>query len=259
MGGDINVSSREGGGSIFVFEIPIQAGDAGVVVKRGVACHVARLRPGQEVVRILAVDDHMTNRTWLIKLLSTIGFSVRGADNGEEAIRIWKEWKPRLILMDVHMPGMDGLEATRRIKATPEGKDTFIVTLTASALDEERRIAKQSGADDFLPKPCRENELLETMRALLNVIYDYEEVGRDGEPVDGAPAWNAEKLGQLPRELIGELRHATVSGNKKLLDKLILEVSETAGDDASAHALHNLAEKYEYDTLTRLLEGACCR
>ncbi len=259
MGGDITVSSRAGGGSIFLFEVPIQEGDPGVVVRRGVPCHVIGLRAGQEVARVLVVDDHMENRHWLIKLLSAIGFSVRGADNGEEAIQLWREWKPRLILMDVHMPGMDGLEATRRIKAEPGGKETFIVTLTASALDEDRRMAMQSGADDFIPKPCRQNELLESMRALLNVVYDYEEVsGNSGEPA-GVQALSAEMLGQLPRKLIEDLRNATASGNKKLLDHLILEVGESTGDTVSAHALRELAERYEYDVLARLLEEACTR
>jgi CheY-like chemotaxis protein len=195
----------------------------------------------------------------LIKLLTAIGFSVRGAEDGEEAIVIWKEWKPRLILMDVHMPGMDGLEATRRIKADPQGRETFVVTLTASALDEERRIAKESGADDFLPKPCMENELLETMRALLNVVYDYEEVSVTSAGALAGAAWNPAMLAQLSRKLVEELRDATVSGNKKLLDKLILEVGQTSGNDASAHALRELADRYEYDALTRVLEEACAQ
>jgi signal transduction histidine kinase/DNA-binding response OmpR family regulator len=259
MGGDITVSNRPGGGSVFLFEIPVKQGDAGVVVKRGAPCHVIGLRAGQEVFRILVVDDHMENRRWLIKLLTAIGFSVRGAEDGEEAIVIWKEWKPRLILMDVHMPGMDGLEATRRIKADPQGRETFVVTLTASALDEERRIAKESGADDFLPKPCMENELLETMRALLNVVYDYEEVSVTSAGVLAGAAWNPAMLAQLSRKLVEELRDATVSGNKKLLDKLILEVGQTSGNDASAHALRELADRYEYDALTRVLEEACAQ
>ena len=73
-----------------------------------------------------------------MKLLASIGFSVRAAENGEAAIRDWEEWSPRLILMDVHMPVMDGLEATRRIKADPRGKETVIVALTASAMNDQR-------------------------------------------------------------------------------------------------------------------------
>jgi CheY-like chemotaxis protein len=220
-----------------------------------VHCHVISLRPGQEITRILVVDDHLENQRWLTKLLTSIGFSVRGANDGEEAIRVWREWKPRLILMDVHMPGMDGLEATRRIKSEPQGKETFIVTLTASALDEERRIATESGADDFIPKPCRENDLLESMRALLNVVYDYEEVRSGAETLP----LSVEKLGQLPRNVLEELRDATASGNKKLLDKLIIQVREKSGDAGSAHTLRELADKYDYDALTHLLEEACPR
>ena len=155
------------------------------------------------------------------------------------------------------MPVMDGLEATRRIKADPGGKETVIVVLTASAMDDDRRTVAQSGADDFLAKPCREDELLEKMRALLNIAYDYEEVSEAEKPslLPRRRALSAERLGQLPRELVEELRNATLSGNKKLLDKLILKVRETE-DAESARALQELADKYEYDALTRLLEEA---
>jgi CheY-like chemotaxis protein len=203
------------------------------------------------------VDDYLENRDWLMKLLTSIGFSVQCAENGEAAIRNWEEWNPRLILMDVHMPVMDGLEATRRIKADPRGKETIVVALTASAMDHDRRTAIQSGANDFVAKPCSEHELLEMMRALLNIAYDYEETsGAEGEPFAGVAALSVEKLKQLPRELIENIRDATLAGNKKLLDKLILKVSER-GDPESAHALRELADRYEYDVLTRSLEEAC--
>jgi CheY-like chemotaxis protein len=191
-----------------------------------------------------------------MKVLSFIGFSVRGARNGEEALSLWKEWRPRLILMDVHMPGMDGLEATRRIKADPQGQETFIIIHTANALDEDRRTALQSGADDFLTKPCREEELLESMRALLSVVYDYESVSANGsERVAEPPKWRMERLRQLPRELIEELREATENGNKRLLDRLILKLRETV-DSETFRALQNLADKYEYDALRHLLKEA---
>jgi CheY-like chemotaxis protein len=180
-------------------------------------------------------------------------------DNGEAAIRSWDEWNPRLILMDVHMPVMDGLEATRRIKADPRGKKTVIIALTASAMDDQRLTALQSGMDDFIVKPCDEDELLEKMQAHLNIAYAYEEMnGNESEPAGGAPALSAERLVQLPRELIEELRNATLSGNKNLMDNLILKVLET-GHAEAAHRLQELADNYEYDALTNLLEEACRR
>jgi signal transduction histidine kinase/DNA-binding response OmpR family regulator len=253
MGGDVTLTSSSGNGSIFRFEIPVERGDAGVAVRRTAARRVIGIRDGTKAPRILVVDDQLENRDWLMKLLTSIGFSVRDADNGEAAIRNWEEWNPRLILMDVHMPVMDGLEAARRIKADPRGKETAIIVLTASAMDEDRRSVSKSGADDFQAKPCREDELLEKIRALLNIAYEYEEIKEiEGQPVAGV---TAERLGQLPRELVEELRNATSTGDKELLDKLILKVSETA-DSESAHALQELADKYDYDALTRLLELA---
>jgi len=259
MGGDVSLTSTPGAGSVFRFEVPIERGDAGVAIRRHAHRRVRGLRAGTQVPRILVVDDQFENRDWLIKLLTSIGFSVQGAKDGAAAVRTWEKWNPLLILMDVHMPVMDGLEATRRIKADPRGKNTAIVVLTASALDDDRRAVSQSGADDFLGKPCREEELLEKMRVLLDLAYDYEETRETESPYGaGEATLSAERLALLPLELVAELRKATLNGNKKLLDELILRVPET-GDAGSANALQQLADKYEYDTLTRLLEDACRR
>ena len=235
----------------------IEPGDAGVAIRGTVHRHVIGICPGTKVPRVLIVDDQLENRDWLMKLLTSIGFSVRDADNGEAAIRTWEEWNPQLILMDVHMPVMDGLEATRRIKADPRGSETLIAVLTASVLEDDRRAVAQSGADDFLAKPCREDELLEKIRVLLKIAYDYEETsGAEAQPLAGVAALSAKRLGRLPRELVEELRGATLKGNKRLLNQLILRVPE-AGDVECAQALQGLADKYEYDTLTQLLEETC--
>jgi PAS domain S-box-containing protein len=253
MGGDVTVTSNPGSGSIFHFATPIERGDAAVAVRQAVPRRVIAIRAGTIAPRILVVDDQVENRDWLIKLLTSIGFSVRGADNGEAAIRDWERWNPQLILMDVHMPVMDGLEATRRIKAEPRGKETAIVVLTASAMAEDRRDVSQSGADDFLGKPCREEELLGKIRTLLGIAYDYEEISEAEEQPDySAGPLIAERLGKLPQDLIEQLRDATLNGNKKLLDKLIVTVRET-GDADSAQVLQHLAGNYQYDALTRLL------
>jgi PAS domain S-box-containing protein len=254
MGGDVTLESTPGKGSIFRFEIPIERGNGGVALKRVPARRVKSLIAGPDVPKILVVDDQLENRDWLMKLLALIGFSVRNAENGEAAIRAWEEWNPQLILMDVHMPGMDGLEATRRIKGDPRGARTIIVSLTASALDDDRQAVFQSGADDFLAKPCRQDELLEKIRALLSLTYDYEEVIEGKAPAETARV-SPERLGQLPRDLIEKLREATLNGNKRDLDRLILRVREMK-DTGSAQALQGLADKYDYDALARLLEEA---
>jgi CheY-like chemotaxis protein len=254
MGGDITVSSNPGEGSVFRLEIPIDRGDAGVALPRIAPRRVRRIHPGTDAPAVLVVDDQPENRDWLIKLLTAIGFSVRGAENGEAAIRIWEESRPRLILMDVHMPVMNGIEATRRIKADPRGQETIIVALTASAMDDDRRAVAKCGADDFISKPCSEDELLEKVRGLLNLTYDYEEAGTtDGH---AAPvAANGETFSQLPVELMEQLRTATLNGNKRLLDQLITRIRETV-DPGCAQDLQALADKYQYDALTQWLDDA---
>ena len=260
MGGDLTVESSLGTGSTFHFEIPVERGDARVAVRRGTPRRVVGIQAGQEAPRILIADDLPENRNWLLKLLTAIGFAVHCADDGEAAVREWREWSPRLILMDVHMPMMDGLEATRRIKAAPGGKETAIMIMTASVLDEDRRKVRQSGADDFLAKPCREEILLEKVRALLHIAYDYEDTSEsDSRPDVPARALWAERVThvtQLPRELIEQLREATSNGDKRLLNKLIARVHQSK-DFEFARDLQRLADRYEYDTLTRLLEDAC--
>ena len=177
MGGDISVASVPGQGSAFRLEIPLERAAAGID-QRVAAPRIRRVRAGGEAPRILVVDDQFENRDWLIKLLTAVGFSVSYAEDGETAIRIWEESKPQLILMDVHMGAMDGLEATRRIKASPLGDETPIIILSASALDEDRRKIEISGADDFLMKPCMEEPLFEKIGALLNISYEYEQTGK---------------------------------------------------------------------------------
>jgi CheY-like chemotaxis protein len=224
---------------------------------------VSGIQYGEERLKILVVDDRPENRNWLMQLLSSLGCEVRGSVNGADAIKDWEEWSPRMILMDVHMPVMDGLEATRRIKADARGKDTRIVVLTASAMDDDRRRVAESGADDFLAKPCSENQLLQKMATLLDLTLDYADTPLvDHQIVSDAATLSAERLARLPLRLLEELRDATLSGDKKMLNKLIQQVRDLENSNsmqALANALSDLADKYQYDTLMRVLEEACQR
>jgi CheY-like chemotaxis protein len=257
MAGDLTVMRNAAKGSIFRVEVPVGRGDSGMTIRVGALRHVVGVLGGQEPPRVLVVDDQFENRDWLVKFLAVLGFQVKGADSGSAAIQTWEDWKPQLILMDVHMPLMDGLEATRRIKAAPGGEKTIIIILTASAMDEQRDIGLQSGADDFVGKPFNQHELLEKIRVFLGIDYEYED-SNDGSgiPAIAESSLRAEKLAQLPAELLAELRVATFKGKKKLIDKLILEVRE-AGFASSAVALQRLADNYDYAALSHSLEEAC--
>ena len=173
MGGDITLSSQVGKGSIFVIDLPLEEGEAQAVQAKEKQRHVLRLQPGQPACRVLIVDDIEDNRQLLAQLLAPVGFEVRLAVNGAEAVKQFEEWRPCLILMDFRMPVMDGHEAIRRIRAMPGGKEPKIIAVTASAMDDNRQELMEIGADDFIGKPFREAELFHKIHAHVGVEYEY--------------------------------------------------------------------------------------
>ncbi len=247
MGGDISVISKNGSGSVFKLEVPVERCEA-PEGQTGLTQRVQRLRPGTKAPTILVVDDIWENRDWVTKLLVSVGFVVIGAGNGEEAVEAWREKHPDLILMDVHMPVMDGLEATRRIKADAHGKPTPVVLLSASAF-EERLDADRCEADSFLLKPCMEGPLLERIAALLGLSYEFAEPPMQPQP----PADLGSALIELSESLRSELTAAVHNGNKKRLSQLIGEVEDSGANGLTA-LLRRLADNYEYDALIELLE-----
>ena len=102
---------------------------------------------------ILIVDDNPSNTKLLAFLLSSKGYDIRTAASADEALAVIAQWRPRLILMDIQLPGMDGLALTRQLKADPATKDIAIVAATAYAMkgDEERALA--AGCNGYLTKP----------------------------------------------------------------------------------------------------------
>ncbi|NER48494.1 MAG: response regulator [Symploca sp. SIO1A3] len=122
MGGEITVSSVFGEGTVFGFEIKAMSGEVSEAISPPIQ-RVIALEPAQAEYRILVADDREENRTLLVKLLEPIGFEVREAANGKEAVALWETWQPHLIWMDTRMPVMDGIEATRIIRAREKWGD----------------------------------------------------------------------------------------------------------------------------------------
>jgi CheY-like chemotaxis protein len=103
--------------------------------------------------KILMVDDNPGNMKLLSFILGKQGYEVRIAGDAEQALSILKEFRPRLILMDVQLPGMDGLELTRRLKADPAYADIVIIAVTASAMKGDEQEALAAGCDGYITKP----------------------------------------------------------------------------------------------------------
>jgi signal transduction histidine kinase/CheY-like chemotaxis protein len=260
MGGNITVTSEPNVGSVFRFDVPIEEGKTEDIPKKGEQGRVLGLRAGQEEVRILVADDTDSNRRLLSKLLSRAGFVVREAVDGEQALKAYEEWRPNLVLMDMAMPVMDGYEATRRLKSTPEGMRTPVIAVTASAFVEDRDAIFAAGADDFIRKPFNHQELYEKIQAYLGVAYMY---GVEDSPSpqvaasSGSQALRPEALAILPGDLVSQMRDAAVKGHIDRLRVLMDDVQNYSPQ--TAEALRNLAAAYDYETLITLLQSAQAR
>jgi signal transduction histidine kinase/CheY-like chemotaxis protein len=246
MGGDIAVSSEVGTGSIFAIHLPLNESEAQSVHLIDKPRHVLRLKPDQERFRVLVADDVEDNRELLVQFLEPVGFEVRLAWDGAQAIVEFERWRPHLILMDFRMPVMDGHEAIRKIRAAPGGAEPRIIAVTASALDENRQELLEIGADDFIGKPFQEVELFQKIRVHLGVDYVYADDDVPEEATDLTP----QSLMSLEPDLIHQMREAVLGADLDQLLAKILEVEPLAPE--VARGLRSLAERFEYQELLDL-------
>ena len=116
---------------------------------------------------ILAVEDQEDNMKILRDLLTSTGYELIEAENGQEALAALEKQRPDLILMDIQIPIIDGYEVTRRIKANPALRSIPIIAVTSHALGEGEEKARAAGCDDFVAKPYSPRQLLAKIREFL--------------------------------------------------------------------------------------------
>jgi two-component system CheB/CheR fusion protein len=167
MGGRLVVRSESGKGSTFSFDVPCRAAQAQPTPVRqpDARADLAGLGP----LRVLIVEDNYINSLSFSQILEQQGFDVHSAANGKQALDLIQEKYFDVVLMDVKMPVMDGLEATRRIRSSPDGRisATKVVALTAYAMPEDRERVFEAGVDDLISKPIEIEELTLVLSRVL--------------------------------------------------------------------------------------------
>jgi two-component system, cell cycle response regulator DivK len=125
---------------------------------------------------VLLVDDYPDNRDIYVQFLTYSGLRVEEAENGHQALDKAFSLRPDVIVMDLSLPGLDGWEATRRLKQDPRTRDIPVIALTGHALAGHSKVAFDAGCDAFITKPCLPERLLDEIRAIVNARP------RSGEP-----------------------------------------------------------------------------
>jgi signal transduction histidine kinase/CheY-like chemotaxis protein len=255
MGGEISVTSEVGKGTIFTFSIQARVSEASLIQAQKPTQRVIGLEPNQQEYRILVVDDRTENRQLLLKLLQPIGFELKEATNGREAIETWQSWQPHLIWMDMRMPVMNGYEATQQIKSHLNGQATVIIALTASTLEEEKAVVLSAGCDDFVRKPFREEVLFEKMAQYLGVRYVYEDITlenlSEAEEIDKL---TAQALAVMSDDWLRELSEAAEVINNQLISQLLAQIPQE--HQSLAKAIQKQVDDFDFDRLMNLAQEA---
>jgi CheY-like chemotaxis protein/two-component sensor histidine kinase len=245
MGGTLTLQSVLGGGATFSFTLAVQvtdeAPDAGEE-------QVTPLEP-QQRRRILVADDNADGCTLLESLLKPLGFEVAVVGDGAQALAMVDVWQPDLVFMDWRMPALDGLSATRHIRANQDRPQPRIVMLTASAFAEEREEALNAGADEFMRKPVEQEQLYAVLEQQLDLQFVRRHHG--ARPATPQPLAR-EDLRHLDPALRAELKTALQELNLSRVSLLLAPLPPELNELVAR--IEHMIQLHQYPQLCALLD-----
>ncbi len=251
MGGDIRVDSQVGQGSCFHVEIPLEVVNTvteALEFETGMY-HVTGYQrvSGDGALQILIVDDVAENRQIMRALLEPVGFETTEADSGEQCLDLLEHIQPDAVLMDLRMPGLDGLETTRRLRQLPGLSELPVIAITAAAFEDDRTASLAAGCDAHIAKPLRQSELFDSLARVLPITWMYEVLEQTSEDIDN-----------LRHEALSEEQFETLSkllkkGDISNLIKFAAELENSHCDQALSKQINTLIRQFNFKGLQRLL------
>jgi CheY-like chemotaxis protein len=245
MGSEISVASEPGVGSRFWFDLclePAATGAAPPQRERSVIGYAGERRT------ILIVDDIAANRDMLRDLLSSMGFDTELACDGQEAVDRVRDQAPHAILMDIMMPVMNGLDATRQIRQLPGAAALPIIALSASVTTQDQNESLVAGVNAFMTKPVHQNGLLETLGSLLGLALHYE-----ADAPAGTAHADADADAPPPRAQLEQLHRFAREGDMRAIRQLADDIEALDARHLSfAQQLRQLARQYQSKALVEL-------
>ncbi|MFP4008089.1 MAG: ATP-binding protein [Spirulinaceae cyanobacterium] len=268
LGGEFDVTSVPNQGSTFRVKIPTAiAPNTAIAPHRKTLQQIIGLAPNQPHYRLLIVDDNPAERSFLINLLTTVGFDVAQADNGKDAVASWQTFQPHLIYVNLNMVEMEGYQATHCIRQLEQTfrksaianasslKPTKIIALTLDSSEQQQHRIFTAGCDDFIIQPIAETLLFDQLSQHLGVSYLYEmpytEANFPENDTHFDPAPMRSTLAQLPASLRYDLQQAVSALDLNKTKALIDRISQT--EPKVAQNLLIYLQNFDYHKILNLL------
>ncbi len=255
MGGTLHVESRVGQGSIFWFDLTLPQVSEWIETERSEERYIVGFKGAAR--KVLVVDDKEDNRAVLVNLLLPLGFEVIEAVNGREGLDKAFEFLPDLVLMDLVMPVMDGFDATRQIKNSPQLAHVKVIAVSASSSLGSHEISAKIGCDDYVQKPVQVQELFDKMGMHLELEWIYEEsvIPVETGPLTLAGIESGQDFVVPPSSEIQELYELAECGDFAGLKEQLDRVDRMDESYATfVTALRELASTFRWDEVCELIE-----
>jgi signal transduction histidine kinase/DNA-binding response OmpR family regulator len=249
MGGNIYLKSKLLKGSEFYFSINYKKANMQEVSVKSQTDEIIGVKEFFEEKTILVVDDIKENRNLIVQILSFFGFKTLEASGGLEALELFDNFEKQkidLIFMDILMENLDGLQTMQIIRKKEKNSDIPIIALSANVFDEDKKQALNSGANDFLPKPVEEKDILLIVAKYLNIELEYEKK----ENIEKNDTFN--ELKNLPKEFFQKLQEQVLLMDNVAILTLIKDFK--LSNELQNH-IENLLNGFKYQELLDLTKN----